>query len=481
MCTCSPYAQELLVKVLLHANFMPADLGALLDELGLSEVRWSLDLTGAPDVALSKAIAELCQRVYIREGETQLLEAIEAKLPGSAREFREIRIAMEIDPPANPILSASEFRELTTSLRQAGLHDGLPYSRLQFSLPADVRRRSSKCVQKANQLEAWFRAANRQEIEPGDPIWMEQLLPLAIQHGKAPGTTKLQRLLDRLQLTTGRDVRSLPEGKLGELQQIVNLYGVMTDAVQFVERMTTALGRVCLIRIAGNDIGTGFLVGPDLLLTAYHNLTNVIGGDMDADSVLFVFDYCTKDRQVMEGPKVGLFPGTGDDPRAWLIDASPPTQLEWDENREPDIETETSPEYLDFALVRLAERIGDQPSLFGRTRGCFSLNAARSPYNFPKGAALMIVGHPRSSTFSVTASPQIFSLEPDSVIKRNPNNTRVRYRTNTMKGSSGSPVLSVQWELVAMHHFGRKYSYNQGIPIQAIAQREKVSAAVAAQ
>jgi V8-like Glu-specific endopeptidase len=49
---------------------------------------------------------------------------------------------------------------------------------------------------------------------------------------------------------------------------------------------------------------------------------------------------------------------------------------------------------------------------------------------------------------------------------------RLRYRNNTEPGSSGSPVFTLAWELVALHHAGapgpEPASYNQGIPMARI-------------
>jgi V8-like Glu-specific endopeptidase len=63
------------------------------------------------------------------------------------------------------------------------------------------------------------------------------------------------------------------------------------------------------------------------------------------------------------------------------------------------------------------------------------------------------------------------AMDTKSVLKTNANNTRVRYRTNTEKGSSGSPVFNETWELAALHHSGDRSIvpvYNQGIPFAAI-------------
>ena len=56
--------------------------------------------------------------------------------------------------------------------------------------------------------------------------------------------------------------------------------------------------------------------------------------------------------------------------------------------------------------------------------------------------------------------------------------SRIRYDTNTAGGSSGSPCLNDSLELVALHHMGdpdfaraHTPTFNQGIPIQLIADR----------
>src|SRR6185503_13926458 len=60
-----------------------------------------------------------------------------------------------------------------------------------------------------------------------------------------------------------------------------------------------------------------------------------------------------------------------------------------------------------------------------------------------------------------------------SYIKERPeesgSGTRIRYRGNTMQGSSGSPVVDARGVLVAIHHFSTA-TRNQGVPAAAIAQ-----------
>ena len=59
----------------------------------------------------------------------------------------------------------------------------------------------------------------------------------------------------------------------------------------------------------------------------------------------------------------------------------------------------------------------------------------------------MVVQHP-------CHDPLSFDDVDDAVLRVNGNGTRVHYRTNTMPGSSGSPVLNRNLDLVALHHAG---------------------------
>jgi V8-like Glu-specific endopeptidase len=69
-------------------------------------------------------------------------------------------------------------------------------------------------------------------------------------------------------------------------------------------------------------------------------------------------------------------------------------------------------------------------------------------------------------------APLKLAMETQAIMGLNQNSTRVKYRTNTEPGSSGSPCFDADWNLVALHHLGdpnfSKPEYNQGIPFMAI-------------
>jgi hypothetical protein len=81
-----------------------------------------------------------------------------------------------------------------------------------------------------------------------------------------------------------------------------------------------------------------------------------------------------------------------------------------------------------------------------------------------------VIGHPLGGSL-------VYSLDDNLLLDHD--GVRVHYRAPTEPGSSGSPVLDRQWELIALHHAGRPsmpklhgsnetYAANEGIAIAAI-------------
>src|SRR5205085_5393919 len=149
----------------------------------------------------------------------------------------------------------------------------------------------------------------------------------------------------------------------------------------------------------------------------------------------------------------------------WLVDTS--EYAPSDEEVKP--KNLPTTEQLDYALLRLGQAVGDEP--IGSTndpsaqkRGWIHLDAVADG-DPPIGSPVVIVQHPKGDPLS-------FAIEIDGVLSVNKNSTRVRYRTNTEPGSSGSPVFDLEWKLIALHHAGdpdysqfHKPGYNQGVLI----------------
>jgi hypothetical protein len=202
--------------------------------------------------------------------------------------------------------------------------------------------------------------------------------------------------------------------------------------------------RTALVERAGQPVGTALLVGTDLLLTAAHVLDARILPDPGAAlaNMTAVFDF---------RPAAGTSPvetGIAIRVTRFLAGSLPSVN----ETVARHLDWEAPGDRLDFALLRLAHPLPDAAE-----RGYFSLDPAS--YGFSATGILYIFQHP-------LGAPQMVSATAGAVT--NASGTRVRYRANTIRGSSGSPVIDIRGRLVAMHHFATG-NQNQGVPSARIA------------
>ena len=131
----------------------------------------------------------------------------------------------------------------------------------------------------------------------------------------------------------------------------------------WMRRMENVVSQVCRIEVpealTGGSVGTGFLVGPDLVLTNYHVVAALLRGAAQPGAVRVVFDYF----MAGQGFGVGLAAN-------YLLADSPmsPVDNELQKSRLP-----TDSE-LDFALLRLSTPVASQPRNGGsQARGYLSL------------------------------------------------------------------------------------------------------------
>lgn len=218
-------------------------------------------------------------------------------------------------------------------------------------------------------------------------------------------------------------------------------------------------GRVCRIEYPEKVArGTGFLIGPNAVMTSYH----VIEGIAKPEDIRLRFDYKVLDDGVAIGrgliynvTRNGVFDSSTYSPE----DGKSPS-------RDP------NPDQLDYAILRVDGTPGDSPA-GGNTSDPAAIprrwiQPLLSVYDFQTQKALYIVEHP-------DGKPMQVAIDSDAIVGVNGNCTRVRYRTETQPGSSGSPCFGANWDWVAIHHSGDpkylkgfKPEFNQGIPVTAI-------------
>ncbi|MGP3697582.1 trypsin-like serine peptidase [Rhodobacter sp. NSM] len=240
----------------------------------------------------------------------------------------------------------------------------------------------------------------------------------------------------------GVPVRGLPDDAFAPgLQKNVRPHLAKLDLAIWIDRLAAIRRQVCRIEIGRRAAGTGFLIGPAAVLTNWHVVAKAALAEAQCR-----FDYVMRADGTREaGSAVAL----AADPLACHAPPAPAEMTEHPEDPPP------AAGELDFALLRLAEPVGE--------RGWLRLPDA--PPDLPPGSPLLIVQHP-------DGAPMKLAMDTQSVIGANANGTRVRYRTNTENGSSGSPVFTMDWDPVLLHHYGDPAwgapRFNQGVPLDRI-------------
>jgi hypothetical protein len=197
-------------------------------------------------------------------------------------------------------------------------------------------------------------------------------------------------------------------------------------------------------------LGTGFLVGPDTVLTNFHVIEKIEGRAAAAETICR-FDYHAAN-------------GAGSTPREakvvrlaadWLLAKSRYS------NSDLTGEGEAGADELDYALVRLGEPLGNSPGSSGpEPRGWFDLKAGR-PLLAVRDYAV-VPQHPAGAALKVAWG---------GVLGFNGAGNRVRYDTRTDAGSSGSPCFTVELEIFGLHHAAdpeKQPKFNQAIPLDLI-------------
>lgn len=276
-----------------------------------------------------------------------------------------------------------------------------------------------------------------------------------------PGNPRLFGVASRIGLTASAAPTSV-------LEKLVGGNTTFLDVARWRTELTRAEWRVCRIDRDGAGCGTGFLVGPDAVLTNYHVVEPAIDGGASPDRYTCRFDYKVSEAgDVISAGEVVPLASDG----AWLIDASPYSAVDTVPDPKPG---DPAADELDYALLRLARREGDRAAGGrdgGEARSWLVLEAA--PVDYRALSAVAILQHPETL-------PLKLALGMDERVATNDAGNRIRYSVPTLPDSSGSPVFDSDWRLIGLHHSGDprriRPEFNEGIPIAAIATRPGVAA-----
>jgi hypothetical protein len=214
-----------------------------------------------------------------------------------------------------------------------------------------------------------------------------------------------------------------------ELQDLINPGRPFLDAAQVWKLAVEYPARICKVEAVAKN-GTGFLIGPDLVLTNHHVMEPAIKGDVRAEDVVCRFDYSAK----RDGSPVSDGLVRRLDSKAWHVSSSPPGAHE-DESGASD----PAPSELDFCLMRLEtpvgiERIADSSDASVPKRGWFSPNDRQSVGQ--PGQQLFIWQHPQGAVLKLAIGDQVGV---------NAVGNRFRYNVNTLKAPQAPPFSTPRW------------------------------------
>ena len=203
--------------------------------------------------------------------------------------------------------------------------------------------------------------------------------------------------------------------------------------ISFLEVGLDRARSVARIRLASGELGTGFLIPNNVLITNNHVLPDA----KHAADAVAQFNY--------QQSSMGL-------------------NLELEQFKLAPDEGFLTSEEDDFTLVKIA---GDANAVWG--------NIQLVPIEIEQVERVNIIQHP-------SGGPKQIALYHNVVVYADA--SRVQYLTDTLPGSSGSPVFNNLWQIVALHHSGgwitepgtKEHVFrNEGININIV--REAVNAA----
>jgi hypothetical protein len=220
---------------------------------------------------------------------------------------------------------------------------------------------------------------------------------------------EFRRLLDPL--------REL-DAEAGQFERVLFKQKPFEDIGPWLDKLAAIRRAICRVepQPIGESLdgyGTGFLIAPDLVITAWHVAKTFWGSDLRAERVVLRFG-CEND-------------SAGNEKRGEEIRLQPDWSL-----------PKNGREDRDYALLRLERSAVEDPSGHKRPFLTFTDKVLE------RSEPILILQHPGAGPLKL-ALGSIESIEGGRYLW---------YKVNTRGGSSGGPCLAQNLDLVGMHHYG---------------------------
>ena len=283
--------------------------------------------------------------------------------------------------------------------------------------------------------------------------WIDELCLQLLSAGAIPEVDKKTPAASSMQI----DLQGIVQPLLGYLRPELLQTGVMTA--------TRRVG--CIIIDHGTEkvTGTGFLVGPQALMTAWHVVSLLVDAKgavlpNSQSEIRIEFDRFGGSHETV----------TVHVAEQWLIESSRyhPTEMPsvtvTDFNN---VAAEGFDVFLDYAVIRLQTAVG-------RERGFYKLDPQRKPRVNAAGAQVTLFQHPSGVGMRVAMGVGVALWPP--VLE-----SRLRHNANAQHGASGGLLVDAEFQPIALHQCGFSDEggsavINGAIPTACIATKgEKVA------
>jgi hypothetical protein len=371
-------------------------------------------------VPILESLTQTWSEFVLKAQDSRVNEALADLLKGTQPQVADLALAihhlystsLQDDEVSRPTLADTPKEQRSAKGSRASAEDLADLARLladRFA-PDQLREflasRLNRSLEASTTLRSGIDAVQDVVNQAAEEQWLLELVARARE--ALPTELRLVDLASRLGLSTleKQFADSMP-----------------AESEEWRKRLAQIEGQVCRLEVGRIAMGTGFLVGADLLLTAYYLLEPLIQGYAAPADVLLRFDYKSdvKGRTVSPGVPFRLASD-------WLVAYS-------------------GHDALGYALVRVDNSPGAQPIGGERAESSAVLRGwlpfGDQPDPRP-GDTIIIVHHAEGLPLSV-------HVETNGVRSMSPDGRHLFYNVNTRPGSGGAPCFNAQLGAVALH------------------------------